>query len=163
MSNFDSTRSIEAILGPQGLRRLAGSQRDPAMSYRFECRRSSSSRFGTGGLFDRGLLPACVYHRYIRSSAWRASPARLAELAASGSRCRLCNSPDNTEVHHRTYARLGCELQSDLTTLCADCHRGVTSMLRERRFAATVPINTDVVLIGLRQRLLDPTREETER
>jgi 5-methylcytosine-specific restriction endonuclease McrA len=111
-------------------------------------------------------VTTCLYQTYIQSSAWRANSARLAEWEASGNRCGLCNAPNDSdnhlEVHHRTYARLGCELQSDLTALCADCHRGVTSMLRARRYEATTPLRADVVLSDLRDRLLDPTREEAK-
>lgn len=79
------------------------------------------------------------YEAYIRSDAWRRSPARLAELRASGGRCRLCSrgAPETTvEVHHNTYERLGRERASDLCTLCRVCHRAVTAELRSRRYAA---------------------------
>src|SRR5437867_1534862 len=59
------------------------------------------------------------YERYISSAAWQTSPARLAELRASGHRCRLCFASDQEarlEVHHRTYRRFGCERADDLTT-----------------------------------------------
>lgn len=72
------------------------------------------------------------YREYISSDAWKRSPARLAELQDSGHRCRLCNTGAQLEVHHRTYERLGREIAGDLTTLCAPCHRGVTTMLKER-------------------------------
>ncbi len=35
---------------------------------------------------------------------------------------RLCNSTKNLEVHHRTYANLGCEEHADLVVLCDFCH-----------------------------------------
>lgn len=75
------------------------------------------------------------YGRYIRSDRWRFSQARLAELLASGGRCRICDAgaeADALTVHHRNYARLGCEVVDDLTTLCGPCHDGVTDMLRRR-------------------------------
>lgn len=73
------------------------------------------------------------YRSFISSAAWQQSPARLQELAASGYRCRVCNASRREarlEVHHRTYARLGRERPSDLTTLCSTCHRVVTEHLR---------------------------------
>lgn len=79
-----------------------------------------------------------LYRTYISSPAWRTSAARMAELAASGHRCRICNAGGGTarlEVHHRTYERLGRERISDLTTLCSKCHRDVTEGLRRRRYA----------------------------
>jgi 5-methylcytosine-specific restriction endonuclease McrA len=79
------------------------------------------------------------YAAYLSSAAWRTNEARLRELAASGFACRLCpNSAADghiLEVHHRTYERLGAEIDGDLITLCRECHLGVTSMLRARRYA----------------------------
>jgi len=66
-----------------------------------------------------------AYQSYINGSRWRNNPARLAELEASGFRCRTCHASGADvwlEVHHRTYERLGCELVGDLTALCEDCH-----------------------------------------
>ncbi len=80
-----------------------------------------------------------AYVRYMSSTAWLASAARLGELSASGHRCRLCDRgpPEvRLHVHHRTYARFGRELQRDLTTLCEECHRPVTDELRARGHAA---------------------------
>jgi hypothetical protein len=79
-------------------------------------------------------MAADAYESYINSRAWAASPARLEELRRSGGRCRLCNRRCRLETHHRTYARLGHERASDLTTLCYDCHAFVTAALRERRY-----------------------------
>ncbi len=79
-----------------------------------------------------------LYESYITTLAWRANPARLAELEASGHRCRVCYAGRDEaplEVHHRTYQRLGCEDAGDLTTLCSDCHHLVTDFLRRRRYA----------------------------
>lgn len=90
-----------------------------------------------------------TYQDYISSAVWRQSPARLAELEASGFRCRLCDEPAaddlSLEVHHRTYARLFGELMRDLTALCSDCHFGVTDMLRRRRYSACTPTACDVI------------------
>ena len=70
------------------------------------------------------------------SVAWRS--LREACLARDGYRCRLCNSPDDLQAHHRTYARFGHEAVDDLTTLCAPCHDLVTDHQRRLRFAARV-------------------------
>ncbi len=102
------------------------------------------------------------YKDYINSSRWRNNPARLAELKASGFRCRLCYAPDTElqlEVHHRTYVRLGRERAGDLLTVCKDCHHTVTDMLRRRRYAARTPKVADVVpSIENAGLLRDPTR-----
>jgi hypothetical protein len=79
-----------------------------------------------------------LYQSYINSASWHTNPARLAELDASGHRCRVCNAGRDEarlEVHHRTYHRLGCEETSDLTTLCSECHHVVTDLLRRRRYS----------------------------
>lgn len=86
------------------------------------------------------------YDAYLRSAAWRGSPARTRELHLSGARCRLCSrgSPEvRTEVHHNTYARFGRERPEDLCTICSECHAGVTDMLRRRRYAAPPPAPGD--------------------
>ena len=86
------------------------------------------------------------YQRYISSDAWKTNPARLAELEASGHRCRLCNASREEarlEVHHRTYRNLGCELAEDLTTLCSPCHRDVTTIQRAREHARSPVSSVD--------------------
>jgi hypothetical protein len=88
------------------------------------------------------------YQAYITSSAWRNSPARLAELRAAGFRCRICNRPDTEvelQVHHRTYERLGRERPSDLLCVCAECHDEITSSLRRRRYRRSTPRIFDVI------------------
>jgi hypothetical protein len=78
------------------------------------------------------------HRRYISSPAWQTSPARLAELRAAGHRRRLCftsGEEARLEVHHRTYRNWRCEVAEDLTTLCHDCHLGVTCMERARKYA----------------------------
>lgn len=107
-----------------------------------------------------------TYSEYIRSDAWRRSEARLSELAAAGYRCRLCNAESTPEsplhVHHRTYERFGCELPSDLTALCKECHYLVTSWQRARHYAAIAPICSDISLTDTRLSLVDPTRDEVK-
>ena len=103
-----------------------------------------------------------TYEAYINSTRWRNSPARLAELKASGFRCRLCYASDTDvelQVHHRTYERLGRELVGDLLTLCKDCHLVVTDTLRRRRYAVRKPKVADVIpSIEDAGSLFDPTR-----
>jgi predicted HNH restriction endonuclease len=90
-----------------------------------------------------------TYQDYISSPRWRFSAARLAELEASGFRCRLCDEQAAEgrplEVHHRTYVRLFDELMRDLTALCAKCHFGVTDMHRRSNYSARTPTGSDVI------------------
>src|ERR1700741_4863627 len=50
-------------------------------------------------------------------------------------RCVLCDSPENIECHHRTYARKGKEELRDCYTLCEPCHDVVTDYQRRLRYA----------------------------
>lgn len=73
-----------------------------------------------GGMKNHiGEVPA-NYHSYLASLWWKEQRDKALEYA--GYRCQLCNSPDELNVHHRTYERLGCELPQDLTVLCKTCH-----------------------------------------
>jgi 5-methylcytosine-specific restriction endonuclease McrA len=105
--------------------------------------------------------PKINYRKYLSSSDWRSNPVRLREFETSGFQCRLC--PNSVaqghalEAHHRTYERLGCEADGDLTALCPNCHVGVTSMLRARRYAASPPAASDYVpVIAEPEPLFDP-------
>lgn len=63
------------------------------------------------------------YYDYIKSNDWKRKKSELEKSARY--RCQVCNKgKDETilNVHHRTYARLGCELPSDLVVLCRACH-----------------------------------------
>ena len=60
------------------------------------------------------------YKQYLKSPEW----ARLKRIARAiaVNKCQVCNSSQSLEVHHRTYARIGNELVSDLIVLCGACH-----------------------------------------
>jgi 5-methylcytosine-specific restriction endonuclease McrA len=89
------------------------------------------------------------YRKHIASPQWRKGAARLGELEAADSKCRICSAEaapgSPLEVHHRTYENLGNESVGDLTTLCRDCHREVTNFLRARRYSSVVPKRADVI------------------
>ena len=106
-----------------------------------------------------------TYRRYIASHRWRQNPARLAELKASGFRCRVCNDDgagSALEVHHRTYANLFNEQVGDLTALCRTCHRVVTDHLRRVRFGQRQPAYANIrSALDNPSPLFDPTFKET--
>jgi len=68
------------------------------------------------------LRPALVaeYHAYLSSAGWR--QRRNAALVRAERRCEICPNPAS-QVHHLTYARVGCELPNDLMALCSECHK----------------------------------------
>ncbi len=66
-------------------------------------------------------LRALPYGEYLQTPHWKRK--REEKLRAVGRRCQVCNQgPGPLDVHHRTYERLGEELDVDLTALCRSCH-----------------------------------------
>jgi len=66
-------------------------------------------------------LRAMPYEEYLQTPHWKRR--REDRLRAAGRRCQLCNRGSGTlNVHHRTYERLGEELDGDLIVLCRSCH-----------------------------------------
>jgi hypothetical protein len=68
------------------------------------------------------------YREYIASPEWQ---ARRKEFLYFYPACNRCGLPrwlaiiaydQDLHVHHRSYARIGCELESDLEPLCRRCH-----------------------------------------
>ena len=73
------------------------------------------------------------YEAYLRSPEWAAKKRCL--FQRRGRRCERCGSGRRIEVHHKTYERLGCELEEDLEVLCGyhhDIESGVTRPYGER-------------------------------
>ena len=68
------------------------------------------------------------YKEYLQSPHWKRR--REDKLRAAGRRCQVCNRDSGTlDIHHKTYQRLGQELDGDLIVLCRACH----SVLHEHR------------------------------
>jgi 5-methylcytosine-specific restriction endonuclease McrA len=59
------------------------------------------------------------YNAYMRSEEWQRMREYIFELRDGI--CEFCGDPA-TEIHHRTYERLGRELPIDLQALCKECH-----------------------------------------
>jgi len=85
-----------------------------------------AAQLASGGL--RRYLSSEQYRDYIGSPAWRDRAEQARERA--GYRCQLCNRKGELHVHHRTYERLGRELDEDLIVLCAACHKHFHSLRR---------------------------------
>jgi hypothetical protein len=60
------------------------------------------------------------YLAYIESPEWKARSEAAKKRV--GYRCQVCNNPGQLNAHHRTYERLGCEDDLDITVLCRHCH-----------------------------------------
>lgn len=65
------------------------------------------------------------YETYLQSEQW--AERRGYFIARAMGRCQLCNHPGGPagaglHLHHRTYARLGAELDVDVVVLCRGCH-----------------------------------------
>ena len=60
------------------------------------------------------------YTSYIRSKTWEKKADRIRQIG--GFRCADCGGR-GWQVHHKTYERLGREIDSDLILLCAKCHK----------------------------------------
>jgi hypothetical protein len=82
--------------------------------YVLACARARSREWR---LRDLRTMP---YREYLQTPEWRARTEET--YARFGFRCALCNDGRDLNAHHRTYERLGCELPTDLTALCAGCH-----------------------------------------
>jgi len=62
------------------------------------------------------------YREYLKTDYWK--KVSLEVKARANFRCQVCNSPNQLNAHHRTYANKGNELEhlDDLTCLCKQCH-----------------------------------------
>lgn len=64
------------------------------------------------------------YKDYMASPEWTATKERFKKTKNyRDGFCFICvNWSVEIHIHHKTYARLGCEKMGDLRTLCAVCH-----------------------------------------
>lgn len=65
-------------------------------------------------------LKTMPHDDYLRTTEWRTT--RNAALRRAGWKCTLCSARTQLQVHHNDYSRLGEELDTDLTVICASCH-----------------------------------------
>lgn len=75
-------------------------------------------------IYQEMLNEKVNYDEYIKSPEWEKTSRKAKERA--GYRCQLCNrkgSYSTLHTHHRTYERLGLELDEDLIVLCNSCHK----------------------------------------
>lgn len=78
------------------------------------------------------------YDAYLASPEWETRRQRVFER--DGHRCRICNSPEGLQAHHRTYQRFGREEMDDLTTLCESCHQTFHDIFRSGKSLPAISI-----------------------
>jgi 5-methylcytosine-specific restriction endonuclease McrA len=77
---------------------------------------------------ERRRLASMTYEQYLGTRHWRQRRER--SLVLADHRCERCGARSTLQVHHRTYERLGEELDEDLEVLCDRCHaaeHGITN------------------------------------
>jgi hypothetical protein len=63
------------------------------------------------------------YREYLASEEW--GEIRQKVFFRSNGFCEACGVKQATEVHHRTYERVGNESLLDLVATCSDCHHKI--------------------------------------
>lgn len=108
------------------------------------------------------------YEAYLRTPAWRRR--RDGALRRARWTCERCPAQRGLQVHHKTYVRLGAELDTDLEVLCPTCHEGhhidaeqkvrnvyvavVSDVLRSERFTCMAELMEAVKVACARKRIL---------
>jgi hypothetical protein len=71
------------------------------------------------------------YSEYLKTTHWR----RVRQWALERARraCALCPTTRDLQVHHRSYARVGCEQPEDLLVLCRRCHERIMASSQRPR------------------------------
>lgn len=60
------------------------------------------------------------HQQYLGSPEWKEKRRKI--IMQRQGRCEKCHTEGNLEIHHKTYARIGRELDKDLLVLCTRCH-----------------------------------------
>lgn len=61
------------------------------------------------------------YLQYLKSDEWKAK--RLEVLKRDNSKCQICSSSEQLDIHHKTYENFRNENLDDLQTVCRKCHK----------------------------------------
>lgn len=69
------------------------------------------------------------YHNYMASEAWERKRQEVFSLCRGI--CQRCKCLPATQVHHKTYARVGDEKLTDLKAVCNRCHEWIHGKQRE--------------------------------
>jgi len=107
------------------------------------------------------VLKALPYRVYLQSSWWFSR--RNKALRDAGYRCNRCEVKRDLEVHHRSYQRLGAELDSDLEVVCRGCHLGHHVNKAQVGIGLYARVVSDVLADGRFQELPDIIEEAKAR
>ncbi len=69
------------------------------------------------------------YQQYLKTDHWKMKREEFF-LKVASKRCHVCFAESKLNVHHRTYKRLGKELDSDLIVFCQDCHHALHAIAK---------------------------------
>ena len=69
------------------------------------------------------------YADYLQTNHWQ--QVRWAAIWLADSRCYLCDSRENLQVHHRNYDCLYKEKPCDVLVLCEKCHELISGVNKE--------------------------------
>jgi len=94
-----------------------------------------------------------LYANYLKSDHWKELRKNFYLRDKNHRKCFICGNPDNLNLHHKTYKRLGNEKYKNLVALCKkhhyQCHEYV---LISRLFGFRSDINNIVRKIKITQR-----------
>jgi len=115
------------------------------------------------------LLGVETYPEFLRTEYWRITRQRI--IKADNGKCQACYSDKSLHVHHNTYARLGCEADNDLVTLCEACHNDLHAKFshykenrkKVRRRFKSLEEHTDVFIKKKRRQIKREERRKTKK
>lgn len=68
------------------------------------------------------------YIKFMASDKW--ATRKRVYYSGHEKKCKACGSDENIHLHHKTYERMGSELDEDLVPLCQTCHTKVHDLHR---------------------------------
>lgn len=110
------------------------------------------------------------FYQYIKTQAWEEMRQKV--FRRDGFQCVVCKEAKNLNVHHITYDNLGAEKESDLVTLCRDCHEKVhagdtvENMIGTRQYAlwkAEAKLNSEMAEFVEREKKFEIDRFMNEK
>ena len=77
------------------------------------------------------ILRSLKYEEFLKTNYWKSVSRTMRE----GSKCEICGSTENLQIHHKTYEHHGYEhlYLEELQCLCKDCHLKVHHELNKKK------------------------------